>query len=374
MSKKECIAMLLAGGQGTRLGDLTSNIAKPAVSFGGKYRIIDFSLSNCINSDIDTVGILVQYRPGSLNQYLGNGAAWDLDSVDGGAQVLSPYATQEGGAWYEGTADAIYHNIEFIDSYDPENVLILSGDHIYRMDYADMLAAHKKRNADLTVSVIEVPWEEASRFGIMTLGENDSIVKFTEKPKQPDSNMASMGIYIFSWPALRKALIEDHVDPESEKDFGKNIIPKMLGEGKRLFAYRFKGYWKDVGTISSYYDSQMELLDKNAPINIFERELRIFSNSNYYAPALIGPKATVKDSLICNGCVMCGTAIHSIITSGASVHDGAEVKDSIILPKADVGPGCKLTRVIVNEGVKIKAGSVIGSADGEITVVGKDVL
>ena len=374
MYKKECIAMLLAGGQGTRLGDLTSNIAKPAVSFGGKYRIIDFSLSNCINSDIDTVGILVQYRPGSLNQYLGNGSAWDLDTVDGGAQVLSPYATQEGGAWYEGTADAIYRNIEFIDSYDPENVLILSGDHIYRMNYADMLASHKKNKADLTVSVIEVPWEEASRFGIMTLGEGDSIVKFSEKPKNPDSNTASMGIYIFSWPVLRKALIEDHADPSSEKDFGKNIIPKLLAEGKRLFGYRFKGYWKYVGTISSYYESQMELLDKNAPVNIFERELRIFSNTNSYAPALFSSKAAVKNSLVCNGCVICGSLDHSIIASGASVHDGCVVKDSIVLPNADVGKNCRLTRVIVNEGVHIKDGCVLGSEDGEITVVGKDIL
>ena len=374
MYKKECIAMLLAGGQGTRLGDLTSNIAKPAVSFGGKYRIIDFSLSNCINSDIDTVGILVQYRPGSLNQYLGNGSAWDLDTVDGGAQVLSPYATQEGGAWYEGTADAIYRNIEFIDSYDPENVLILSGDHIYRMNYADMLASHKKNGADLTVSVIEVPWEEASRFGIMTLGKGDSIVKFSEKPKNPDSNMASMGIYIFSWPVLRKALIEDHADPASEKDFGKNIIPKLLAEGRKLFGYRFKGYWKDVGTISSYYDSQMELLDKDAPVNIFERELRIFSNSNFYAPAIFSSKAKVKNSLVCNGCVICGNVEHSILASGSEVHDGAVVKDSIVLPKADVGKNCRLIRTIVNEGVRIKDGCVIGSEDGEITVVGKDIL
>ena len=374
MYKKDCLAMLLAGGQGTRLGDLTQGIAKPAVSFGGKYRIIDFSLSNCINSGIDTVGILVQYRPGSLNQYLGNGSAWDLDSSDGGAQVLSPYATQKGGAWYEGTADAIYRNIEFIDSYDPDNVLILSGDHIYRMDYEKMLSAHKKNGADLTVSVIEVPWEEASRFGIMTLGENDKIVKFSEKPKDPDSNMASMGIYIFTWKALRKALIEDHKDPASEKDFGKNVIPKMLAEGKKLYGYRFSGYWKDVGTISSYYESQMELLDKDSPINIFERSLRIFSNSNNYAPALLGPGTSVKDSLVCNGCVVSGDVKHSILASGCVVREGTKVRDSIILPRAEVGKDCVLTRVIVNEGVRIKDGSVLGSKTGEITVVGKDVL
>ncbi|MBQ9815562.1 MAG: glucose-1-phosphate adenylyltransferase [Lachnospiraceae bacterium] len=374
MQKKECIAMLLAGGQGTRLGDLTSNIAKPAVSFGGKYRIIDFSLSNCINSDIDTVGILVQYRPGSLNQYLGNGAAWDLDSVDGGAQVLSPYATQEGGAWYEGTADAIYHNIGFIDSYNPENVLILSGDHIYRADYAAMLRQHQEKQADLTVSVIEVPWDQASRFGIMTLGEDDSIVKFTEKPKEPDSNMASMGVYIFSWPVLRKALIEDNQDPDSEKDFGKNVIPKLLAEGKRLFAYHFEGYWKDVGTISSYYEAQMELIDRNSPMNIFERGMKIFSNSNYYAPALIGPEAVIEKSLVCNGCVINGKVEHSITASGAEVHSGTVIKDSILLPDSNIGSNCTLIRTIVNEGVRIKDGCTIGSEDGEITVVGHDIL
>ena len=371
MYKKECIAMLLAGGQGTRLGDLTSNIAKPGVSFGGKYRIIDFSLSNCTNSGIDTVGILVQYRPGSLNQYLGNGAAWDLDPNDGGAQVLSPYATQKGGSWYEGTADAIYHNIEFIDTYDPEYVLILSGDHIYKMDYSRMLKEHKKNNADLTVSVIEVPWEEASRFGIMTLGEDDKIVKFTEKPKQPDSNTASMGIYIFSWPVLRKALIEDHDDPSSEKDFGKNIIPKLLSEGKRLFGYRFKGYWKDVGTIDSYYEAQMEILEENAPFNIFERNMRVFSNSNFMLPGYIGSGVKTKDCLICNGCIINGNVTHSIMGTASRLGEGSEIKDSIVLPSAVIGKNCRLVRTIVNEGVTVPDGTVTGSEDGPITVIGK---
>ena len=373
MYKKECIAMLLAGGQGTRLGDLTSNIAKPGVSFGGKYRIIDFSLSNCTNSGIDTVGILVQYRPGSLNQYLGNGAAWDLDPSDGGAQVLSPYATQEGGAWYEGTADAIYHNIEFIDSYDPEYVLILSGDHIYKMDYSKMLAAHKKNKADLTVAVLEVPWEEASRFGIMTLGEGDSIVKFTEKPKKPDSNTASMGIYIFSWSVLRKALLEDHDDPKSDKDFGKNIIPRLLAENKRLFCYRFSGYWKDVGTIDSYYEAHMELLQKDSPFNIFERSMRVFSNSNFMLPSYIGKNASTSDSLICNGCVVQGKAMHSIMGTASVLSEGSEIRDSIILPSAVIGKNCKLIRTIVNEGVTVSDGTVLGSADGPVTVIGKSV-
>ena len=373
MSRKNCIAMLLAGGQGTRLGALTDRIAKPAVSFGGKYRIIDFSLSNCINSGIDTVGILVQYRPGSLNRYLGNGEAWDLDVSGGGVHVLSPYATQKGGAWYEGTADAIYHNINFIDLYDPENVLILSGDHIYKMDYAKMLEAHIKNKADLTVSVMEVPWEEASRFGIMTLDENDRIVKFSEKPKNPDSNMASMGIYIFSWDVLRKALKEDHEDETSEKDFGKNIIPKLLAAGKRLFAYHFDGYWKDVGTIDSYYSSQMELLDKDAPLDIFEHEMRIFSNSNNSPASFIGPEASMKDSLVCNGCGVFGTLEHSILGTDVVVHDGALVKDSIILPRARIGRGSRIIRAIVNEDVEIPDNTVVGSEDGEIAVVGKSL-
>ena len=372
MSKKNCIAMLLAGGQGTRLYDLTESIAKPAVSFGGKYRIIDFSLSNCINSGIDTVGILVQYRPGTLTQYLGNGEAWDLDISNGGVHVLSPYATQEGGAWYEGTADAIYHNIDFIDMYDPENVLILSGDHIYKMDYAKMLAVHEKNGADLTVSVIEVPWEEASRFGIMTADDEGRIVKFSEKPKDPDSNLASMGIYIFAWKALKKALLDDHADPSSERDFGKNVIPRMLGEGQKLYTYRFDGYWKDVGTIDSYYSSQMELLEKDAPVNIFERNTRIFSNTNNLPPSFMGPNARIKNSLVCNGCGLFAELEHSIMGSGSRVYDGSVVKDSILLPNSLVGRNCKVTRAIINEDIVIPDGSVIGSEDGEITVVGKN--
>ena len=371
MNKKDCIAMLLAGGQGTRLGDLTESIAKPAVSFGGKYRIIDFSLSNCINSGIDTVGILVQYRPGILAQYLGNGEAWDLDISGGGAHVLSPYATQEGGAWYEGTADSIYHNIEFIDTYNPDHVLILSGDHIYKMDYSKMLKEHKKNDADLTVSVIEVPWEEASRFGIMTTDSEDRIVKFSEKPKEPDSNLASMGIYIFKWPVLRAALIEDHGDENSDKDFGKNVIPRLLGQGKSLFAYRFSGYWKDVGTIDSYYEAQMELLEKDAPVNIFETDQKIFSNSNNYPPACIGPNAAIKNSFVCNGCLVNGGVDHSILAPGSGVHSDTLVKDSIILPEANIGYNCKIIRSIIGEGVIIPDGSIIGSEDGEITLVGK---
>ena len=372
MQKKECIAMLLAGGQGSRLGVLTRNNAKPAVSFGGKYRIIDFSLSNCVNSGIDTVGVLIQYRPLVLSHYLGTGEAWDLDSSDGGVHVLPPYATETGGQWYAGTADAIYHNIDFIDSYHPEYVLILSGDHLYKMNYNLMLAAHKAKGADLTVSVIEVPWEEACRFGIMTVDEDERIVKFSEKPKEPDSNLASMGIYIFSWPVLRRALLEDHMDPASEKDFGKNIIPRLLAAGMNLYAYRFSGYWKDVGTIESYYEAQMELMRDDTAFNIFENEMRIFSNSNIYPPHYIGENAVVEGSLICNGCVVEGKVSGSILGSGVIVEEGAEVKDSILLPHTRINRGCRIVRTIVNENVQIAEGSEIGDPNGEISVIGEN--
>ena len=275
MKKKKLLAMLLAGGQGSRLYDLTTAIAKPAVSFGGKYRIIDFGLSNCVNSGIDTVGILVQYKPLVLNRYVGTGESWDMAVEDGGVHILPPYAGAAGGEWYEGTADAIYHNIDFIDMYDPENVLILSGDHIYKMDYNLMLEEHAANNSDLTVSVIEVPWEDASRFGIMTADDQGNIVKFSEKPKEPDSNLASMGIYIFKWDVLRKALLEDHETEGSSHDFGNDLIPKLLGEGKKLTVYRFAGYWRDVGTVQSYYDSQMDLMDNVDSINVFTGDDRV---------------------------------------------------------------------------------------------------
>ena len=372
MQKKECIAMLLAGGQGSRLGVLTRNNAKPAVSFGGKYRIIDFSLSNCVNSGIDTVGVLIQYRPLVLSHYLGTGEAWDLDSSDGGVHVLPPYATETGGQWYAGTADAIYHNIDFIDSYNPEYVLILSGDHLYKMNYNLMLAEHKAKGADLTVSVIEVPWEEASRFGIMTVDGDERIVKFSEKPKEPDSNLASMGIYIFSWPVLRRALLEDHMDPTSEKDFGKNIIPRLLAADMKLYAYRFSGYWKDVGTIDSYYEAQMDLMRENAEFNIFESEMRIFSNSNIYPPHFVGENAVVSGSLICKGCVVEGEVTGSVLGSGVVIEEGAVVEDSILLPHTHIGRGCHIVRTIVNENVRIAEGSEIRDPNGEISVIGEN--
>lgn len=374
MKKKQCIAMLLAGGQGSRLGKLTTNIAKPAVSFGGKYRIIDFGLSNCLSSGIDTVGILVQYKPLILNRYVGTGESWDMAVQDGGVHILPPYASETGGEWYEGTADAIYHNIDFIDMYEPENVLILSGDHIYKMDYNLMLTEHLDNNADLTVSVIEVPWEEASRFGIMSTDDEGRITKFAEKPKKPDSNLASMGIYIFKWKVLRKALLDDHDDEKSSHDFGKDVIPKMLADKKKLFVYRFRGYWRDVGTVKSYYDSQMDLMDDMEHINVFTKDQKVYSNSNFYPPQFIGPKANISDSLICNGCTVYGSVSHSILGSGAIVGDGSVVEDSIVLPNAKIGRNCKVKNAIINEGYETEDNAEIGDPDGEVAVFGRAKL
>lgn len=370
MQKKECVAMLLAGGQGSRLGALTRRIAKPAVSFGGKYRIIDFSLSNCVNSGIDTVGVLVQYRPMILSRYLGTGEAWDLDVSTGGVHILPPYSTEVGASWYNGTADAIYHNVDFIDSYDPEYVLILSGDHLYEMDYKKMLDYHKANKADLTVSVIGVPMEEASRFGIMSVDEGDKITRFTEKPKNPDSNLASMGIYIFSWPVLKKALNADHENGDSSNDFGKDIIPMLLGEGKRLFAYRFEGYWKDVGTIESYFDAQMDLMRPDSGFDIVHGDMVVFSNPSADPPHYISPTGQVTGSMVCNGCVVKGKVRDSILSSGAKVAKGALIKDCILLPNSSVGENCRITKAIINEGVAVKAGSTIKGEDGKIAVVG----
>ena len=371
MRKKECVAMLLAGGQGSRLGVLTEKIAKPAVSFGGKYRMIDFSLSNCVNSGIDTVGVLIQYKPTRLNRYLGTGAAWDLDASWGGVHILPPYATQTGGEWYEGTADAIYHNIDFIDEYDPEYVLILSGDHLYQMDYNLMLDYHKSNASDLTVAVKTVPWDEASRFGIMSVDDEMRIVRFTEKPKEPDSNLASMGIYIFTWSTLRAALIADHADADSEKDFGKNIIPALLSQGKNLFAYVFSGYWKDVGTIPSYYTTQMELLDENPEFKLHDRRLHILSNLNEHSSTFIGEEGHVEHSMVCNGCEIHGKVINSILSPGVTVGKGAVVRDSILLPESVVGENAVVKRTILNENTAIPDGAAVGSAD-KITVVGEN--
>lgn len=353
MLKKEWIAMLLAGGQGSRLGCLTRNIAKPAVSFGGKYRIIDFSLSNCVHSNIDTVGVLTQYKPFLLNSYIGIGSAWDLDSSQGGVYILQPFVGEQGGNWYKGTASAIYENIDFINFYDPEYVLIISGDHIYKMNYENMLRFHQAQKAEVTISVLQVPWKEASRFGIVTIDEDARITGFAEKPAQPDSDLASMGIYIFNWPVLKKALLEDENDANSDNDFGKNILPKLLNQKKRLYAYRFRGYWKDVGTIESYYEANMELLDENPEFNLFDRELRVFSNSDILPPQYIGAKARVKNCLISNGCTILGEVTNSIIAPGVYIGEGAKVEDSIILPNAGIMNESWVRKSIIGEYTQI---------------------
>lgn len=375
MRKKECVAMLLAGGQGSRLGALTRRNAKPAVAFGGKYRIIDFGLSNCVNSNIDTVGVLTQYKPMGLNAYLSNGAAWDLDSPDGGVHILQPYATERGGSWYEGTADAIYRNVDFIDQYNPEYVLILSGDHLYTMNYNEMLRFHKQNDAALTVSVIEVPWDEASRFGIMSVGENMQITRFAEKPEQPESNLASMGIYIFNWEVLRKALFEDHADPASSNDFGKDVIPRLLSQEQRLFAYKFQGYWKDVGTIDSYYESQMSLLDEEPEFNIFTNENQIFSNSNFSPPQYIGQNAVVERSLICNGATVLGYVRNSILSQDTYVGPGAVVEHSILLPGSRIEPGGRVVQAIIGEGASVGTGACFsgGNETCRIAVLGDGI-
>ncbi len=375
MSKKECIAMLLAGGQGSRLGALTSNVAKPAVSFGGKFRIIDFALSNCANSNVNTVGVLTQYRPYLLHSYIGTGEAWNLDERDGGVSILPPYATQTGGAWYEGTADAVTQNIGYIEQNDPEYVLILSGDQLYRMDYADMLATHKKNNADLTIAVMPVPWEEASRFGIITADDEGRITKFTEKPKKPDSNLASMGIYIFTTDLLLEALREDAVDQTSEHDFGKNIIPKLLGDGKRLYTYEFNGFWRDVGTISSYHETSMDLLGPNPAFDIYDDEFPIMSNASTRPPSFVGRNGEVEDCLVSNGCRIFGKAQHSIISTDAYIGERATVVDSVLLPGAVVKDGAHVVRAILGENAVVEENVNLGSIDTtkDTAVIGNDV-
>ncbi len=371
-NKKECIAMLLAGGQGSRLGALTKKIAKPAVSFGGKYRIIDFSLSNCTNSDIDTVGVLTQYKPMLLNSYLGTGAAWDLDNDDGGVHTLPPYATESGGKWYKGTADAIFQNLDYISQYNPEYVLIISGDHLYKMDYREMLKTHKDNKSDLTISVLNVSLEEASRFGILTADDNGKITKFTEKPKKPDSTLASMGIYIFNWKVLKEALLKDSQDESSDNDFGKNVIPALLSQGKRLFVHKYEGYWRDVGTIESYYNANMELLNDTPQFDVFDMDMPVFSNSNIYPPQYVGKRASIKNSLVSNGCVVLGSVRNSIISPEVYIGEGAVVEASILLPGARVEKNAIVSRSIVGENAVVAKGAVMGSAEenSEIVLIG----
>ncbi len=376
MSKKECIAMLLAGGQGSRLGALTSKIAKPAVSFGGKYRIIDFTLSNCSNSGIDTVGVLTQYRPYRLHAYLGSGSAWDLDERGGGVSILPPYATQDGGAWYAGTADAVTQNLDYIKSHNPEYVLILSGDALYRMDYREMLHTHISNNADLTVAVMPVPWEDASRFGILTTDDEGKITKFTEKPEKPDSNLASMGIYIFTADFLINALEEDALDQRSSHDFGGDIIPKALADGKRLFVHKFEGFWKDVGTIASYHETSMDLLGPNPYFDLYDYKTPIMSNDTTRPPHYIGPDGKVDDCLVSNGCEILGTARHSVISTDCVIGERAIVEDSVLLPGAVIKAGAHICRAIIGENAVVEEGVKLGSVDTtkDTAVVGNDVV
>ena len=365
--KKEWIAMLLAGGQGSRLYTLTKNLAKPAVPFGGKYRIIDFPLSNCVNSGSDTVGVLTQYQPLILNEYIGNGQPWDLDRVNGGVFVLPPYQKSSGSDWYTGTANAIYQNINFIDRYDPEYVLILSGDHIYKMDYEKMLAYHKEKNADCTIAALQVPMEEASRFGIMNTYPDGSIFEFEEKPAQPKSNLASMGIYIFSWDKMRKYLIEDEADPLSGKDFGKNILPAMLANGEKMVAYPFEGYWKDVGTIDSLWEANMDLLDPRVPLDLYDDSWKIYSRNPVMPPHYVANDADVQNSMVTEGCTIEGDIDFSVIFSGVTVEKGAVVHDSIVMPNTVIKAGAKVEYAIIAENCVIGEGASIGQRPEDAT-------
>ncbi|MCD8038909.1 MAG: glucose-1-phosphate adenylyltransferase [Lachnospiraceae bacterium] len=359
---KEMIAMLLAGGQGSRLYTLTQKLAKPAVPFGGKYRIIDFPLSNCVNSGIDTVGILTQYQPLVLNEYIGNGQPWDLDRLHGGVHVLPPYQQASGSDWYKGTANAIYQNINFIERYDPKYVIILSGDQICKQDYSDFLKFHKEKGAEFSVAVMEVPWDEASRFGLMVTDDNDKITEFQEKPKEPKSNLASMGIYIFNWDILKKYLIEDENDPDSENDFGKNVIPSLLRDGRQMYAYRFDGYWKDVGTISSLWEANMEVLDpENSGINIFDDNWRIYSRNSGMTGHIIGEDATLENSMITDGCSVEGSVKHSILFAGVKVEKGAEIEDAVIMGGSTIKTGAKVKHCIVAENVVIEKDAEVGA-------------
>jgi glucose-1-phosphate adenylyltransferase len=366
--------MLLAGGQGSRLGILTKKVAKPAVPYGGKYRIIDFPLSNCTNSGIDTVGVLTQYQPLELNAYIGSGAPWDLDITNGGVFVLPPYQKGKSGEWYRGTANAIYQNIAFIEQYNPDYVLILSGDHIYKMDYNAMLNYHIRHDADATIAVREVPWEEAPRFGIMNTDSDDRIVEFEEKPKNPKSNKASMGVYIFTWEKLRHYLEEDEADKKSSNDFGKNIIPNMLNDKQTLVAYSFNGYWKDVGTIESLWEANMDLLETPMPIDLHDKRWRIFAKNPGMAPHYIAKGATVRDSLITEGCEVYGNVNHSILFAGVIIEEGAKIESSVIMPGSVIKRGAVVRRAIVAENATVGPGAFVGEDTGNIAVIGQGIV
>ncbi len=382
MAKRtECIAMLLAGGQGSRLGVLTKNIAKPAVPYGGKYRIIDFPLSNCTNSGIYTVGVLTQYQPLVLNDYIGNGGTWDLDRDQGGVHVLSPYQALNGQEWYKGTANAIYQNIHFIDRYNPEYVAILSGDHIYKMDYAKMLKYHKEKGAACTIAMLEVPWEEASRFGLMFTDDDGKITAFEEKPKEPKSNKASMGVYMFTWEKLRKYLIDDENNPDSSNDFGKNVIPAMHEAGEKLYAYAFDGYWKDVGTIDSLWEANLDLLNPKANIDLSDNTWKIYGKSTSSAPQYISANAKVENSIIAEGCEIEGDVDYSVLFSDVTVEEGATVHYSIVMPGAVIKKGAVVQYSIVAENAIIEENAVVGEnpektenlTEWGVSVIGSDI-
>ncbi|MCL1820190.1 MAG: glucose-1-phosphate adenylyltransferase [Oscillospiraceae bacterium] len=368
-AKKECVAMLLAGGQGSRLYVLTTDVAKPAVPFGGKYRLIDFPLSNCINSGIETVGVLTQYQPHELNAYIGSGQPWDLDRLDGGVHVLPPYLRGKGGEWYKGTANAIYQNISFVDHYDPEYVLVLGGDHIYKMDYSKMLNQHKKTGAVCTIAVLDVPVEEASRMGIMNINDDGTVYEFEEKPKNPKSTLASMGIYMFSWKKLKKYLVEDEKDSKSKNDFGGNIIPNMLKNGERLMVYRFEGYWRDVGTIQSLWEANLDMLiDGDDSINLHDSKWRIYARNPTAPPHFVGANASINHSLVTEGCNVYGNVENSVLFHSVTVEEGAQVKHSIVMPGAIIGRDAVIEYAILAENVRVQPGAKIGTAQsGKMT-------
>ena len=379
---KEMIAMLLAGGQGSRLGVLTSRVAKPAVPFGGKWRIIDFPLSNCVNSGVDTIGVLTQYQPLELNSYIGNGQPWDLDRLYGGAFILPPYVRGKEGEWYKGTANAIFQNINFIDMYNPEYVLILSGDHIYKMDYNKMLEYHKEKGSDCTIAVMRVPIEEASRFGVLNTTDDLKIYEFEEKPPQPKSNLASMGIYIFTWAKLKEYLIKDEENVNSSNDFGHDVLPAMLNDGNNMFAYEFEGYWKDVGTVESLWEANMDILDANVPLNLNAPSWKVYSRNNNYPPQFIGEDAVLKNCSITEGCEVYGTVENSIIFPGVKIGEGAVVKNAVVMPDCVIEDGAVVEYTIVAANVKIGKNAYVGKYEGElkegehpeIAVIGQDLI
>lgn len=367
--KQEMLAMILAGGQGSRLGVFTKRIAKPAVSFGGKYRIIDFVLSNCSNSGIDTVGVLTQYRPRILNSHIGMGSHWDLDRMNGGVYILQPYMSEKEGHWYNGTANAIYKNMNFIDDYDPEYVLILSGDHIYKMDYSKMLEFHKEKNAQATIAVIEVPWDEASRFGIMNTDKNNKIYEFEEKPENPKSNLASMGVYIFNWKTLKEYFLRGKTTKECLDDFGKDVIPAMLNDNQEMYAYSFKGYWRDVGTIQSLWEANMDLIKTPEAVDLSDSNWKIYTNTMDMPPQYVGANASIKESLIADGCSVLGTVENTVLSHKVDVGEGSIVRNSVIMPNVTIGKNVIIEKAMIAEGAIIEDNAVIKSDTDEISVI-----